>query len=105
MKTSFPCSDPKPQSVRPQRYSVDPAAYPQAQATRLQNGYPSPATRYRLYSQLVVAKLRLLLLVVERSEVALPAVEGPEVEAGLVVADVGLDDEKISSVPPLQWRW
>jgi hypothetical protein len=105
MKTSFPCSDPKSQWVRPQRYSVDPAAYSQEQATRLQTEYPSPATRYRLYSQLVVAKLRLLLLAVERLEVALLAVGGPEVEAGWAIADVGLDGEKIFSVPPLQWRW
>lgn len=105
MKTSSPYSDPKSQLARLQRYSVDRAAYSQAQATCLQTGYPSLATRYRLYSRLVVAKLRLLLLVVGRLEVALPAVEGPEVEAGLVVADVGLDGGKISSVPPLQWRW
>lgn len=105
MKTSSPYSDPKSQPARLQRYSVDLAAYSQAQATCLQTGYPSRATRHRLYSRLVVAKLRLLLLVVERLEVALPAVERSEVEAGLVVADVALDGGKISSVPPLQWRW
>lgn len=29
----------------------------------------------------------------------------PAAEAGFVVAGVGLDGEKICSVPPLQWHW
>lgn len=66
---------------------------------------PSPATRYRLYSGRVVG-LYWLLWVVGQLEVVLPAVEGLEVEAGLVAADAGLDgDEMICSVLPLQRRW